>query len=75
MDLMETSGTPRTLNAARKLAGANQTRVTRVMNFLGYEGDISDVLQGENAFDDLNRIQYYVDNYESIFHGDLNLED
>jgi hypothetical protein len=74
MRLMETRGTPRTLNAARRLSNANQDRVRRVMQFLGYEGDISDVLSQEDAFDAINRIQYFVDNYEQIFHGDLSLE-
>jgi len=74
MRLMETRGTPRTLDAARRLSNANQDRVRRVMQFLGYEGDISDVLSQEDAFDAINRIQYFVDNYEQIFHGDLSLE-
>ena len=74
MSFMESRGTPRTLNAARRLAGSDQERVNRVMRFLGYEGDVSDVLQGEDAFDNLNRIQYFVENYDQIFHGDLELE-
>jgi len=74
MNLMETQGTPRTLNAARRLSGADQGKLSRVIDFLGYEGDLSDILAQEDAFETLTRIQYYVDNYDQIFHGDLNLE-
>lgn len=74
MDIMQTSGTPRTLDAARRLSISDKAKVTAVMDWLGYEGDISDVLQGENAFEDLSRIQYFVDNYDSFFFGDLNLD-
>jgi len=70
---METRGTPRTLNAARRLAGANQARVREVINFLGYEGDLSDILAQEDSFEALTRIQYFVDNYDQIFHGELRL--
>jgi hypothetical protein len=73
MDIMETRGTPRTLNAARKLSGANQARVREVINFLGYEGDLSDILAQEDGFEALSRIQYFVDNYDQIFHGELKL--
>ena len=73
IDIMETQGTPRTLNAARKLAGADQARVREVINFLGYEGDLSDILAQDNGFEALSRIQYFVDNYDQIFHGDLSL--
>jgi hypothetical protein len=74
MNLMETQGTPRTLNAARRLSSADQGKLNRVIDFLGYEGDLSDILAQEDAFETLTRIQYYVDNYDQIFHGDLNLE-
>lgn len=74
MDMMDTRGVPRTLDAARRLAGENQQRVRRVIRELGYEGDLSDILQREDGFEALNRIQYFVDNYDQIFHGDLNLE-
>jgi hypothetical protein len=73
MQIMETRGTPRTLNAARKLASADQGRVSRVTSFLGYEGDLSDILKREDAFEVINRIQYFVDNYETVFHGELDL--
>ena len=44
-----------------------------MINFLGYEGDLSDILAQDNGFEALSRIQYFVDNYDQIFHGDLSL--
>jgi hypothetical protein len=73
MTLMETRGRPRTLDVARQLAGANQTQLRRVMRFLQMEGDLSDVIRGENPMEDLNRIKYFMDNYDDIFYGDINL--
>jgi hypothetical protein len=73
IDLMDTRGTPRALNAVRRLSTANQGRLNRVIDFLGYEGDLAEILAGDDGFEAINRIQYFVDNYEEIFHGDLSL--
>lgn len=74
IDLMDNGGVPRSLNAVRRLAGENQSQVRKVMQELGYEGDLSDILQREDALEIANQIQYYVDNYDLIFFGPLGLD-
>ena len=74
MDLMETRGIPRTLNAVRRLASANQRQVKKVMEELGYEGDLSDLLKRDDALEAANRILYFVENYDETFFGNLGID-
>lgn len=74
LDLMETGVVPRSLNAVRKLATENQDRVRQVMERLGYEGDLSDILQRNDALEVAEKIQYWVDNFDTVFFGPLGLE-
>lgn len=71
MDLLETQGAPKTMDFARLLAGKDKEKVKDVIDKLGYEGDIDSILEEEDAFDKLQRIKYFVDNYDDIFYGDL----
>lgn len=71
LDLLETQGTPKTMDFARLLAGKDKEKVKDVIDKLGYEGDIDSILEEEDAFDKLQRIKYFVDNYDDIFYGDL----
>lgn len=71
LDLLETQGAPKTMDFARLLAGKDKEKVRDVIDKLGYEGDIDSILEEEDAFDKLQRIKYFVDNYDDIFYGDL----
>lgn len=71
LDLMDTQGFSKTLNAARLVASKDKAKVKDVMQRLGYEGDLDDILKDEDALDKLERIKYFVDNYDDIFYGDL----
>jgi hypothetical protein len=71
LNLLETRGIPNTLNAARILSGKDKEKVRKVMDRLGYEGDIEDLLEEPDAYDKLEKIKYFVDNYDDIFYGDL----
>lgn len=71
LNLLETQGAPKTMDYARLLAGKDKKKVKDVIEKLGYEGDIDSILEEEDAFDKLQRIKYFVDNYDDIFYGDL----
>jgi len=71
LDLLETQGFPKAMDFARLLAGKDKEKVRDVIEKLGYEGDIDSILEEEDAFDKLQRIKYFVDNYDDIFYGDF----
>ena len=71
LDVIDTRGIPRVMDAARLVAGQDKEKVKDVMERLGYEGSIDDILKDEDALDKLEKIKYFVDNYDSIFYGDL----
>lgn len=71
IDLLDTQGFSRTLNAARLVAGKDKQKVKDVMKRLDYEGDLDDILKDEDALDKLEKIKYFVDNYDDIFYKDL----
>jgi len=68
------AGMPRSINVVRTLSNKNKKQVRKVMEFLGIEGPIEDLLQQEDGLQQLLRIQALVDNYDDIFYGDLNLD-
>ena len=66
-DRMKTGKLPKTLDMLRIIAGGNNSKVKEIMEFLGIEGKIDDVIGTEDALGTLNKIKYYYDNYDSVF--------
>ena len=71
---MQSGSLPRNLEAVRVLSGKNKDKVKRVMDFLGIEGELQDILKEEDALGTLRKIETLVDNYDKIFFGDLKLD-
>ena len=67
-------GMPKSINVLRTLSNKNKKEVRNVMEFLGIEGKIEDLLKEEDGLEQLLRIQTLVDSYDDIFYGDLNLD-
>jgi hypothetical protein len=65
------NSTPSTLNMVRILSGKSQKKVDAVMEALGIEGDLVDLLDQEDGLAELKRIDFYVDNYDDIFYSDI----
>lgn len=65
------NSTPSSLNMVRVLSGKSQKKVRQVMETLGYEGDLVDLLDAEDGLAELQRINFYVDNYDDIFFSDI----
>lgn len=74
MDLMETQAVPRSLDAVRRLAGQDQRKVSIIMEHLGYEGDLSDLLTRDDAFVAATRVLDFVERYDDLYFGDLGLD-
>jgi hypothetical protein len=72
--LMKDSPIPRSLEAVRIIANSDKDKVKKVMDYLGIEGTLSDILKQEDPFQTLQRIQTILDSYDDIWHGDLNLD-
>jgi len=72
--LMKNSPIPKSLEAVRVIAKADKDKVKKVMDYLGIEGTLSDILKQEDPFQTLQRIQTILDSYDDIWHGDLNLD-
>jgi hypothetical protein len=58
----------------RVLSGKNKDKVKRVMDFMGIEGELEDILKEEDALSTLRKIDMLVKNYDKIFFGDLELD-
>lgn len=74
METMESGPIPRNLEMVRVLSGKDKDKVKRVMNFMGIEGELEDILKREDALSTLRKIDVLVKNYDKIFHGDLKLD-
>ena len=72
--VMQTGTIPKNLEMVRVLSGKDKDKVKKVMRFLGIEGDLEDVLKKEDALSTLQKIDYFVKNYDQVFHGDLKLD-
>ena len=74
MKTMESGPIPRNLEMVRVLSGKDKDKVRRVMNFMGIEGELEDILKREDALSTLRKIDVLVKNFDKIFHGDLKLD-
>ena len=73
-EVMQNSAIPRNLEMVRVLSGKNKDKVKRVMEFMGIEGELEDILKEEDALNTLRKIDMLVENYDKIFFGDLELD-
>jgi hypothetical protein len=71
---IQSSPIPRNLEMVRVLSGKNKDKVKRVMEFMGIEGELEDILKKEDALNTLRKIDMLVENYDKIFFGDLELD-
>jgi hypothetical protein len=53
------------------LSGKDKDKVKNIMDTLGIEGDLEDLLQTEDGLLQLNRIKILLKNYDEIFFSDL----
>ena len=72
--VMQSGTIPRNLEMLRVLSGKNKDKVKRVMDFMGIEGELEDILKEEDALSTLRKIDMLVKNYDKIFFGDLELD-
>lgn len=69
-NFMENSGKKnKTLDVVRRLDKFGDAKVGEVINFLGYEGNLSDILEQEDAFEKLNMIEFILKDYDLIMLG------
>ena len=52
----------------------NKDKVQKVMNYLEIDGELEDLLEEEDGFEILIKIDNLVKNYDQIFIGTLNLD-
>lgn len=71
---MQSGTIPRNLEMIRVLSGKNKDKVKRVMKFMGIEGKLEDILKEEDALSTLRKIDLFVENYDKVFFGDLELD-
>jgi hypothetical protein len=64
-------GLPSQVNLVRVLSGKDKDKVKNIMDTLGIEGDLEDLLQTEDGLLQLNRIKILLKNYDEIFFSDL----
>ena len=73
-NVMQSGTIPRNLEMVRVLSGKNKDKVKRVMDFMGIEGELEDILKEEDALSTLRKIDMLVENYDKIFFGELELD-
>ena len=73
-NVMQSGTIPRNLEMVRVLSGKNKDKVKRVMDFMGIEGELEDILKEEDALSTLRKIDMLVENYDKVFFGDLELD-
>jgi hypothetical protein len=73
MEVFE-KGMPKSMNIFRLLDKKNKKEIKNVMNFLGLEGELEDVMKEENPLPTLLKIQTLMDIYDDVFYGDLKLD-
>jgi hypothetical protein len=62
---------PAQLNFVRILSGKNKAQVKKVMEIMGVEGELEDILKKDDALNILQKIKLYVDNYDDIFLNEI----
>jgi len=72
--VMQSGTIPRNLEMIRVLSGKNKDKVKRVMDFMGIEGELEDILKEEDALSTLRKIDMLVENYDKVFFGELELD-
>ncbi len=72
--VMQSGAIPRNLEMIRVLSGKNKDKVKRVMDFMGIEGELEDILKEEDALSTLRKIDMLVENYDKVFFGELGLD-
>ncbi|MDA7917442.1 hypothetical protein N9B74_00095 [bacterium] len=73
-NVMQSGTIPRNLEMIRVLSGKNKDKVKRVMDFMGIEGELEDILKEEDALSTLRKIDLLVENYDKVFFGELELD-
>lgn len=73
-NVMQSGTIPRNLEMVRVLSGKNKDKVKRVMDFMGIEGELEDILKEEDALSTLRKIDMLVENYDKVFFGELELD-
>ena len=70
---MKTGRLPKTLEMVRVLSNRNDSKIKDIMDWMGIEGDVEDLIGTEDALSTLKKIQFYYDKYDRIFFGDLDI--
>ena len=72
--VFKTGAVPKSLEMVRVLSSRDKKETQRVMNYLGVEGNIEDLLKQDDGLIILQKIKALSDNYDKIFYGDLGLD-
>ena len=70
---MKVGTLPKTLDMVRVLSNRDSDKIKNVVDWLGLEGDIDDIIGTEDALGTLNKIKFYYDKYDRLFFGDLDI--
>jgi len=65
---MVQKGLPKEIDLVRVLSGKNKSKVREIMNELGLDMELEELLQKEGGLQDLLRIKTLLDNYDDIFY-------
>ena len=72
--VFKTGAVPKSLEMVRVLSSRDKKETQRVMDYLGVEGNIEDLLEQDDGLIILQKIKALSDNYDKIFYGDLGLD-
>lgn len=73
-DFTKSSRMPKTFEMVRVLTNKDKDKVKRIMNFMGIEGELEDLLKEEDGLQKLKTINNLLENYDSIFNRELELK-
>ena len=61
------NGLPSELNLVKVLSGKDKDKIKKIMDALGLEGEVKDLLNQEDGLENLNRIKTLLQYYDEIF--------
>ena len=73
LNQMKNGAVPRSLELFRVLSGRNRTKVNKILDFI-QEDSLEDILQRDDAYETLRKVQTLFDSYDDIFRGPITLD-
>lgn len=73
LNQMKNGAVPRSLDLFRVLSGQNQRQVSKILEFM-QEDSLEEILEREDSYEALRKVQILLDSYDDIFRGPLTLD-